>query len=398
MSFYNLSTVLTTLNTTTFFIHSFIENFLEVNKMILTIEREKFLEAVSHLSRIVSSKTSLPVLEGILISAEKGKATLISYNLEMGIKKEIYANTKQEGDIVINARILGDILRRMDGIEVEISTDERLMCHIKSGSAVFDIMGMAASDFPEMPSVAEKNKIVLGGEIIKNMVRRTNFAVAQNEGTRPILTGVNITILNGSIKFVAIDGFRLAIRQEKININEEMSLIVAGKAISELVKIISDEDEDVEIYVSENLICFKTGGYSFISRLLDGTFVDYKKTIPETYKQRIFVKTRDLIETIERISLIINDTFSTPVRCILNEENIIFSCTSSVGRATENFPINLEGEEFEIGLNSRYLIEALKATESENVKIEFSGPAAGVLIKPIENEEFLYMIMPMRLK
>ncbi len=366
--------------------------------MIVTIEREKILEAVNHLSRIVSSKTSLPILEGILISAERGKVTLISYNLEMGIKKEIYASTEQEGDIVINAKILADILRRMDGLSVEISTDDRLMCHIKSGAANFDIMGMAASDFPEMPSVAEKDKIALGGEIIKNMVRRTIFAVAQNEGTRPILTGINITFCEGTVKFVAIDGFRLAIRQEKLNINENANLIVSGKAIGELVKLINDEDEDVEIYINDNLICFKTGGYSFISRLLEGNFVDYKKTVPENYKQRIFVKTRELIDTIERISLVINDTFSTPVRCILSEDNIVFSCTSSIGRATENFPITLEGEEFEIGLNSRYLIEALKAAECDTVKIEFGGPSSGVLIKPTENEDFLYMIMPMRLK
>lgn len=366
--------------------------------MIVTIEREKILEAVNHLSRIVSSKTSLPVLEGILISAEQGKVTLISYNLEIGIKKEIYASTEQEGDIVINAKILADILRRMDGLSVEISTDDRLMCHIKSGAANFDIMGMAASDFPEMPSVAEKNKTVLSGEIIKNMVRRTIFAVAQNEGTRPILTGINVTFSEGSVKFVAIDGYRLAIRTEKLNINEDINLIISGRAVAELVKLITDDTEDVEIYVNDNLICFKTGGYSFISRLLEGSFVDYKKTVPETFKQRIFVKTKELIDTIERISLVINDTFSTPVRCIFSEDNVVFSCTSSVGRATENFPITLEGEEFEIGLNSRYLTEALKATECDTVKIEFGGPSSGVLIKPTEGDDFLYMIMPMRLK
>lgn len=366
--------------------------------MFVTLEREKLLEAVNHLSRIVSAKTSLPVLEGILLSAESGKVTLISYNLEIGIKKEIYSNTSEPGDIVINAKILGEILRKLDAPYVEISTDDRLMCHIKSGSAVFDIMGMAAADFPEMPSVSENNKFVLGGEIIKNMVRRTIFAVAQNEGTRPILTGINITLAPGVIKFVAIDGYRLAIRNEKINIDKEMSLIVSGKAISELVKIINDQDEDVEIFVSNNLICFKTDGYSFISRLLDGDFVDYKKTIPETYKQRIFIKTKELIDTVERISLVINDTFSTPIRCIISENNIIFSCTSAVGRATENFPINLEGEEFEIGLNSRYLTDALKATESDKVKIEFNGPSSGVLIKPIDSDDFTYMVMPMRLK
>lgn len=366
--------------------------------MLFTVEREKLLEAVTHLSRIVSGKTSLPVLEGILISAEQGKVTLISYNLEMGLKKEIYAKTETAGDIVINAKILGDILRRLDGMSVEISTDDRLMCHIKSNTAVFDIMGMAATDFPEMPSVAETNPVILKGETIKDMVRQTIFAVAASEGSRPVLTGVNITIKNGNLTFVAIDGFRLAIRRKKINLDGEISIIISGKSISEVVKLIADDDEDTEIYIGKNLISFKISGYTFISRLIDGIFVDYEKTIPENYKQRIFTNSKELIDTIDRISLVINDTFSTPVRCVVSEDNILFSCSSSVGRATETFPINLEGEEFEIGLNSRYLLEALKATETEKIKIEFNGSQAGVLLKPMEGDEFVYMIMPMRLK
>ena len=138
--------------------------------MIFSVERVKLLDAVSKLQRVVGSKTSMPVLEGILISAEQGKVTLISYNLEMGMKKEIYAKCDQEGDIVINARILAEILRKMNGISVEFSVDERLMCHIKSGSASFDIMGMAATDFPEMPSVSNNEPISLSGEIIKNII------------------------------------------------------------------------------------------------------------------------------------------------------------------------------------------------------------------------------------
>ena len=366
--------------------------------MKISVERSALLEAINHLSRIVNNKTSLPVLEGIYFSAEQGKLTLISYNLEMGIKKVIYSNTEENGEIVISARILAEILRKMNGIKVEIETDDRLMCHIKSGSANFDIMGMAGSDFPEMPTVINENPIKIGGEILKNMVRRTIFAVAQNEGTRPILTGVKVSIKKDNIQFVAIDGFRLAIRNEKLNIDADADFIVPGKAISELVKIIDDENEDVEINTGVNLISFEANGYSFISRLLEGNFVDYTKTVPPTYKQRIFVNTTDLINTIDRISPVINDAFSTPVRCIISEENILFSCTSAVGRATENFPITLEGEEFEIGLNSRYLLDALKASEVENVKIEFNGATSGVLIKPTDNDEFLYMIMPMRLR
>ena len=156
--------------------------------MIFSVERQKLLEAVTKLQRIVGAKTSMPVLEGILISAEQGKITLIAYNLEMGMKKEIYAKCDEAGDIVINARLLSDILRRMNGIQVEISADERLNCHIKCGEATFDIMGMAAEDFPEMPSVGNGKTVSLKGSILADMVKGTFFATAQNEGAKPVLT------------------------------------------------------------------------------------------------------------------------------------------------------------------------------------------------------------------
>ena len=179
--------------------------------MIFTSKRSELLEAVQILSRIVT-KTSQPVLEGILLSAERGKVTLVSYNLEMSMKKEIYANTEVEGDIVISAKLFTEILRRSDGESVTIEADDRLMCHIKSGRAVFDIMGMSAEDFPETPAVPETDKITLPGGLLKEMVRGTLFAVATSEGSRPILTGLNITVENGVARFIGIDGRRMGIR------------------------------------------------------------------------------------------------------------------------------------------------------------------------------------------
>lgn len=366
--------------------------------MIFYVEREKLLDAVNHLSRCVGSKTSMPVLEGILISAEQGKITLISYNLEMGIKKEIYAKCEEEGDIVINARLLADILRRLDGAQVEISADDKLCCHIKCGEANFDIMGMAATDFPEMPFVSDKNKINVKGNILSELVKGTIFATAMSEGSRPILSGINFSLEDGALQLVAIDGYRLAIRREKMQFDLPFNFTVSGKAVGEAVKIIGDSEEDVEILYTERLICFNIDGYSFISKLLEGDFVNYKKTIPTESTQRIVINTRDFINTVERVSLLISETFSTPVRCYFNELNVVLTSATSVGRATETFNAKLEGESFEIGLNSRYLLEALKATNSENVQILFKGPNAGVIISPIESDEFKYMIMPMRLR
>lgn len=366
--------------------------------MIFSVERAKLLETVLKLQSVVGTKTSMPVLEGILISAEQGKITLISYNLEMGMKKEIYAKCEQEGDIVINARLLADILRKMNGLQVEIRADDRLNCNIKCGEATFDIMGMAATDFPEMPTVAGEKNFEIEGKLLSQMKKGTSFAAAVTEGSKPILTGINISLNNSFIQFVAIDGYRLAIKKEPININKDFEFTVTSKAINEAVKLIENENENIEITVGDRLISFNINGFEFISRLLEGEFVNYQKTLPVSHTQQVTVNTRELINTIERVSLLISESFTTPVRCYFNELNVVFTCATSIGRATETFNTKLEGENFEIGLNSHYLLDALKAIEDENIKILFNGPNSGVLITPVEGDSFKYMIMPMRLK
>lgn len=366
--------------------------------MKIQVERATLLDAVSKLQRVVGTKTAVPVLDGILIVAEQGKITLTSYNLEMGMKKELYAKCDEPGDVVINAKLLADILRRMNGIQVEITADSRLNCNIKCGEATFDIMGMAAADFPEMPILGDANRITIDGKILTEMVKGTIFSVAQNEGSKPILTGINFTIENGILQMAAIDGFRLAVRKHPVDISDSLSFVLSGRAVGEAVKLIDENTENIEICVGERLISFSINGYEFISRLLEGEFVNYKKTIPTTHQQKIVVNTRELIETVERVSLLISETFSTPVRCYFNELNVVFSCATAMGRATETFNAKLEGENFEIGLNSRYLLEALKAIEDEQIQILFNGAKSVILILPIEGDEFEYMIAPMRLK
>lgn len=368
--------------------------------MKFTVDRGLFLDAVSKLQKVVSLKTSMPVLEGILISAENGLLTLSAYNLEMGMKKEMYAKCDEEGDIVINARLLSEILRKLNGIQVDIEVDERLMCFIKCGESTFDIMGMAASDFPEMPSVADGTKIKIEGSVFCDMVKGTGFAVSQIEGTRPILTGINISVKDEILQFVAIDGYRLAIRRQKVSEIENIEFTASGKAINEVVKLVDENVENIDILVGKRLISFNIGGYLFISRLLEGEFVNYEKIIPSEFKQKMTVNCHDLIESVDRVSLLINDIFSTPIRCTLSEDNLMINCVTSLGRAKENVKISLEGEEFEIGLNSRYLNEALKACDDGNILFKLNGSNSGVVIISAneENNDFLYLIMPMRLK
>ncbi len=368
--------------------------------MKFLVDRAQFCDAVSKLQKVVTSKTSMPILEGILLSAENGLLTMATYNLEMGMKKEMYAKCEEEGDIVINVRLLSDILRKLSGIQVLIECDKNLVCHIKSGEATFEIMGMAASDFPEMPSVSEGNKISLDGNTFCDMFKGTFFAVSQVEGTRPILTGINISIKDDILQFVAIDGYRLSIRREKVNGFSDIEFTVPGKAINEIVKLIDEETKEINLIVGKRLICADINGYIFISRLLEGEFVNYEKIIPESFNQTMKVNSNEIIESVDRVSLLINDIFSTPIRCTLNKDNLILNCATTLGRANEKVNIEFSGEEFEIGLNSRYLNEALKACDSGNILFKFNGANSGVVIVSADenNNDYLYLIMPMRLK
>lgn len=369
--------------------------------MKFTVERSLLLDAVSRLQKIVGSKTSpQPILDGILISAEPGMLSLCAYNNESGMKKEIYCSCERAGDIVINARILSDILRKMNGLQLEIEAEDNLLCHIRCSGAEFDIMGMKAIDFPELPSIADGTKISLPGDILCDMIKGTIFAAAQLEGTRPILTGINFKIYDGILQLVAVDGFRLAVRRQKINLQGDHEFTVSNRALSEVIKLIDEQTEDVDIVIGKRLISFNVNGYVFISSLLEGEYVNFEKLIPEQYKQRAFMNSSDFINTIERVSLLISDSFTTPIRCIFNEDKVSMATKTAIGHAKEKFPLVLEGEEFEIGLNSKITLEALKACDQGNIQLRFNGVNSGIVIVSADenNKDFLYLIMPMRLK
>lgn len=367
--------------------------------MKVSVNRELLSEALSNLQRAVTPRSSLPILEGVLLSAEPDKLTLMAYNMEISMKKELPVRCTAVGDVVISAKILFEIIRRVKGDMIDIETDDRLVCHIRCGASSFDIMGMDAADFPEMPNVAEKESITLSSELLKDMVRQTVFAASQIEGTRPVLTGINFEIRENEIRLVAIDGNRMAIRKAKIQHNGELSFIVSGRAIGEAVKIIGDKDEDIMIQIGNRNISFDIDGYVMTSRLLEGKYIEYERSIPDSFSQEIKVRVDDIVDIIERIALVIvSDQTKSPIRCSLERDKITFTCSSAVGRATDFCPIELQGNEFEIGFNSKFLFDALKASECEEVYIRFNGAAAAAVISPVDSDEFLYLVLPMILK
>lgn len=365
--------------------------------MKIIVERKELSEAVGKLSRAVSNKSAVPVLEGILFSAEEDKLTMAAYNYEIGMKKELPIRCIEAGDIVIGAKLLGDILRKLPENEVEIYSDEKNVCHISCGSSNFDIVGIEAVEFPEIPTAAGGKELKMPGNMLKSMVRQTIFA-CEEINSMPMYTGIYFEVEPDYIKLVALDGLRIAIRKETAKNENPMRFVITGKSISEVFRMIESEEESVEMTIGKNHISFNINGYYLVSRLIEGNYLDYNSVIKKEYKTKLRVNTNEFIESLERISLIINNPSNTPVRCNIKEDEMALTCATTMGRAKDSCPTEIEGEPIELGFNARFMTEAMKATECDEVEITMCGDISPITIKPIEGEEFLYIVMPMRIR
>ena len=368
--------------------------------MILTCNQQELLTAVSNVSRAVSSKSSIPALEGILLKVTEEGLFLCGYDLELGITTYVPARADEKGAVVFSAKLFSDIIRSLPEGVVTIEIDEKLLAVIRSGDSEFKIIGMAASEYPELPVVSEEDTVNLSRSLLKGMIRQTIFAVATND-SKPVHMGTLFQIGDGTIRLVAVDGFRLAMRTEAVDtssLTENLQFVVPGKTLGEVVKLISDNEEPLSIFVGRRHIAFKVDNYSVISRLLDGDFLNYKAAIPANCATELIVPTRRFIEGVERMSLVINDRMKSPVRCRFEKNTLRLSCETAIGGASDRFAIENNGDELEIGFSNRYLLDALRASETDEVKIQLNGALSPMKIVPKEGESFLFLVLPVRLK
>lgn len=360
-------------------------------------------ESVINVSLAVSSKSTIMSLEGILMKCNNNKLELIGYNLEFGIIKTIDVISEKNGQIVLNAKILTEIIKRMPEEEIYIEVDNRNIVFIKSGNSEFTLNGISAEDFPDIPEINNTNNFSIQSSILKNMINQTIFAISTNE-QNPIYTGSLFDINENNITIVSVDGYRLAIRKEPINVNDNFSFIVPGNTLKEILKLIKDDKSNeiesiININFSNKHIIFKIDDYIIISRLLEGQFIDYKSIIKSNNITEFDINTKLFIKSIERVSVIINDRLKSPVKCIIENNTINLSCSTNLGKVTDSFEIQKKGEDITIGFNNRYMIEALKSCETDKVIIELESSDSPIKILPIDNgKEFLFLVLPVRLK
>lgn len=365
--------------------------------MKIVCDKKLLTAAVTNVCRAVSAKSTIPVLEGVHIIANGNQVTLSGYDLEMGIKTTIDATVYKAGTVVLNAKLFSEIVRKMPMDEISIVVDNKNVAVISSGITQFSISAQDSSEYPEMPVLDNSDYIYVAAGELKSMIDQTLFAVSVND-SKPVHMGSLIECDNGYITMVSVDGVRLALKRSKINYNGKKSFVVPGKTLSEISKLINDSDKIVKISASNKHVVFEIEGYTVISRLLEGDFLDYKTAIPQTNTTEVVVLVKDLIESIERTSLVIFDKLKAPIKLVLEEDVIKFYCQSPTGNSYDELACKINGANFEIGFNSKIMLDALKVINDEKVKLLFNGALSPMKIVPVDGDEFIFLILPVRLK
>ncbi len=366
--------------------------------MKIVCDTSVLADACNIVQRGVPQKSTLPATEGILLNAKNSKLTLTGYDLEVGITTIIECSAESEGSIVLNARLLCDILRRLPSQSVTISSDNHNLCKITSGEAEFSLVGIPADDYPELPTVTGGIPFAIKQGILKNMVKQTIFAVAIQD-IKPVHKGIKFEVENNNLRLISCDGFRLAIRNEPIEYaGEDMTFVVPAKTLSEVVKLADDDETNITFSIGKKFILFEIGNYRIISRLLEGEFFNYKNAIPSESSTKARVNLKLILDSVERTSLLITSKIKSPVRCVFDDNTIRMSSATSLGAATDKIPAAIEGKRVEIGFNNTYLIDCLRTVDVDEVNIELSSPVSPIIVKPIEGDNFIFLIIPMRLK
>ena len=370
--------------------------------MKIVCYKDKILKAINSVVKGVASKTTMPILEGILIQTNDNEIKLTTYDLEIGIEYVIECDVKEQGSTVVNAIMFSEIIRKLPDTEINISVNNNNLLEIECEGALYKLATMNPDEFPELPKIEIENSIEIEQNALKNMIRKTIFAVSTEE-SRPIFTGCLFEIENNKLSLVAVDGFRLALRSMYLNKqSNNFSAVIPGRTLNEVNKIISDSFEPIKIGVSKNQALFEMENCKIVTRILDGEFLNYKNVIPNTWETRIRVNKNNIQNCFERISLISSSAVEKekkyPVKVNVDIGKVVISCTNQTGDAKEELYVSTEGKNLEAGFNPKYFLDSFKAIDDEEVYIEFGSSISPCLVKSVENNDYTYMILPIRLK
>lgn len=369
--------------------------------MNFTCSRKDLLEAIDIVSKAVAAKPQMPILSGIYMKSEGSTLELQTNNFEMGIITKIPVNTEETGEIIVTGKYLQEIVRKLSGDTVNISHDEaQHVANIKSDTANFKLLSMSSEDFPKVKSPEVFTSFSMKTSTLKNLIRKTAYSCA-TEDARPIYTGACLELGGNSVSMIATNTHRLAIMKDTIGEAEleNLSFIIPAKTLNELYKMLdsSDPSNSVKIECSRKNISFTFDNIFLTSRLIDGQFPSCEKVIPKSSEIVATIKTSDMMEAVDRVALISKETEYNSIRFIFSQDGInISSYSPDVGRAEEQISAKVEGEDIDISFNVKYIVDVLKAIDTEEFVIKLNKPLSPIDVREKDSDDFIYIVTPVR--
>ncbi|MDH4140235.1 MAG: DNA polymerase III subunit beta [Coriobacteriia bacterium] len=366
--------------------------------MKFSVARGELVDALSAVSRGLSSRSTLPILSGILFSAEEsGAVTLQATDLEVSVKNALEANVSESGQSVLPGRLVADIVRALPeaAVEIQLTSDA---ARIECGTSSFSVRTLPAEDFPRFPEVEGDKSVVLDTKTFTSAVTHVSKAVSRDE-TRPILTGVLVCVEGPSLRMVATDSYRLAVKEIVLseNAGAEANVVIPGKALDEVARLASGV-ETITFSVSDSQIVFEVGRTVFVTRRIDGTFPNYKQLIPQETETKVAVSREEMLQAVRRVSLLAQHNSPLRISIQASEQTMTLSATTQdVGDASEALMVKAEGTDVEIAFNHAFLADGLAAAEGEDVALEMVSPLKPGVLRATQDEGFLYLLMPVRL-
>ena len=367
--------------------------------MKMKCKRQDLTEAVSLVEKAVPVATPISVLEGLFIEAKENAFKLVGNNLDLGIECFIPAEVEEKGLAMVKASLFSNAIKKLPDTEedVYLEIDEKDNLKIECGYAKFNFSTSSAEEFPQLSLVLDGKNFEIKENVLKNMIKQTVYAVSQKED-KPVLCGVLFDVNTSFINVVGCDGFRVAIRKEEIENNEELKFIFPGKNAKELLGILGEGEELVKVSVNENNVKFVTDRCVFVSRIIDGEYLNYKSVANHKNTLEFIVERRKILNSIDRAATIVNEASKSHVLLDIDEMSVSIDCESVMGKVKDKFSVDMQGEPMQIAFNPKYLIEAFKNIEDEKIKISFSSPVTPAVIRPIDGEKYVYVILPVRIK
>ena len=365
--------------------------------MYVICQKDELLSGVGTVLKAVSTRTTLPILQCILLDAHEDEFKLIGNDLELGIESSLKASVQKSGSVAIDARIFSEIVKKLPDSEVHIKVDEHQLMTITCAKSEFNIPGQPSGEFIQLPQVTKNRPLVVSQSVLKEMIHQTIFSIALEE-IRPILTGELFEIKNNNLNIVSVDGYRVSIRQKELDGFDDISVVIPGKTLSEIQKIlVSDEESEVAIYFTDKHILFEMNNSIIVSRLLEGDFPKYDQIFSSDYETLIKVDRKNMLSSIERAALIARESKKSPIKFKIEGSSLAISSNTDLGKVHEELDIHREGNELEIAFNPRYLIDALKVIEDEEIQLTFTTSLNPCIIKDPVKGAYKYLILPIRL-